>query len=191
MMTETRETPEVWVGCLGCYNAGYLNGEWVDATEAEGVTVNHLHGADDPEKRAEILKADPYAAGHEELWCFDHQGFNGFLSGECSPMEAQRIAESIAAIPDYIETAAVAGWLDYTGNTLADFDLESFEDDYAGQWDSREDYAQSYAEDIGAIPDEAPWPACYIDWERAAAELFMDLHDAEAPGGGIYVYRVS
>ena len=26
--------PRVWVGCLGCYNAGRLVGRWVDAEDA-------------------------------------------------------------------------------------------------------------------------------------------------------------
>lgn len=35
-------------------------------------------------------------------------------------------------------------------------------------------YAQDFAEDIGALPRDAGWPAYCIDWERAARELRMD-----------------
>lgn len=36
------------------------------------------------------------------------------------------------------------------------------------------DYAQQFAEDIGAVDDNARWPVYCIDWERAARELQMD-----------------
>ncbi len=37
--------PRVWVGCLGCYNAGVLVGAWVDAAEAEDFEPHSiLHG---------------------------------------------------------------------------------------------------------------------------------------------------
>lgn len=37
-----------------------------------------------------------------------------------------------------------------------------------------EDYARELAEDIGALLDDAGWPAYCIDWERAARDLSMD-----------------
>jgi len=36
------------------------------------------------------------------------------------------------------------------------------------------EYAQDYAEDIGAINSDASWPYTCIDWEQAARELRMD-----------------
>jgi len=35
-MTMVRESnePRAWIGCLGCYNDGRLNGEWISLTEA-------------------------------------------------------------------------------------------------------------------------------------------------------------
>jgi hypothetical protein len=40
--------------------------------------------------------------------------------------------------------------------------------------DSFEQYAQQFAEEIGAISDDLQWPLTCIDWEQAAEEL---LHD--------------
>ena len=45
-----------------------------------------------------------------------------------------------------------------------------------------EDYARELAEDIGAIPKDAGWPAYCIDWERAASELQMDYTSVEFDG---------
>ena len=31
----TTTEPAVWIGCLACYNAGRLTGDWYQATEAD------------------------------------------------------------------------------------------------------------------------------------------------------------
>jgi hypothetical protein len=51
-----------------------------------------------------------------------------------------------------------------------------------------ETYAREFASDIGAIDDDARWPANYIDWERAADALKMDYTAAEY-SGVTYWYR--
>lgn len=43
-------------------------------------------------------------------------------------------------------------------------------------------YAQQLAEDIGALPADAGWPAYCIDWERAARDLQMDYTAVEFDG---------
>jgi len=175
-MTDTdRETPQVWVGCLACYNAGDLVGQWVDATEA---------GEFVPCTRSE------FGAQHEEFWVMDYQGFGGFLKGECSPVEAQAIAEKMAEIPDYVPVEAVAAFLDNTGEHIDELRMDNFEDAYCGVWDSEVDYAQNLAEELDLVRDDNGWPAYCIDWERAARELFMgDNWSERAPGGQVFVFR--
>jgi hypothetical protein len=105
------DTPRVWVGCLGCYNAGALVGKWVDAIEAEEVTVDTLADViraefDNSDRVAEILAEHDGswhrdASPHEELWCMDLEGFGPFIKGECSPSHAQRIAEFIDNLPSH------------------------------------------------------------------------------------------
>ena len=51
-----------------------------------------------------------------------------------------------------------------------------------------EEYAQEFAEDIGAIDKEWRWPATCIDWEKAARELQMDYPSVEVEGT-TYWYR--
>ncbi|HGV9306073.1 TPA: antirestriction protein ArdA [Vibrio fluvialis] len=53
-----------------------------------------------------------------------------------------------------------------------DIELERIEEAYCGQWESDEDYAQSLAEDCGDIPEHL-WN--YIDWERYARDICMDM----------------
>lgn len=58
----TDQTPKVWIGCLACYNSGYLVGDWFDAVDADETTLADVHRG----------SGRPYAAC-EELWCFDHE----------------------------------------------------------------------------------------------------------------------
>jgi len=45
-----------------------------------------------------------------------------------------------------------------------------------------EDYARQLAEDIGAIDNDAAWPARCIDWKQAADELRMDYTSVSFDG---------
>lgn len=51
-----------------------------------------------------------------------------------------------------------------------------------------EEYAQQFADDIGAINSDASWPNNCIDWERAARELQMDYTSVDY-GGVTYWMR--
>lgn len=175
-------TPRAWVGCLGCYNEGRLAGEWFDADSIPVDTSDWT-----------AVSTDACSdASHEELWVFDHEGFGPLLTGECSPVEARRLGELIESVPEWQREAFLA-WVG-TGDYVADVDgpsLSDFEERYAGEWDSEEDFAYQLAEDIGALPAEYSWPASHIDWERATRDLFMcDYASTPAPGGGVFVFRV-
>jgi hypothetical protein len=51
-----------------------------------------------------------------------------------------------------------------------------------------EEYAEQFADDIGAIDRDASWPLSCIDWERAARELQMDYTSIDF-GGVTYWVR--
>lgn len=220
--------PRVWIGCLACYNGGRLEGAWLDAEDGPGfVPEGHDQGclrcgADWLEGSWSVLKCPapdragdhylgirgPDGSAHEEQWVMDHEGFGGFLSGECSPAEAARVAELMAAIEaDGFELEPVSAWADNIGEKLETWDgdaRERFEDAFAGEADSGADYAAELADELGAFTVEprewsagSPidvsdrWPFTCIDWQRAWHEL--ELGDgywtAPAPSGGVYVFR--
>lgn len=175
MMTTT-ETPEVWIGCLACYNAGRLIGQWYEAIVAAEVTPEQLH-----EGKLSQLEALDGGSPHEELWVMDHQGFGGLLTGECSPMEAQRLAEVILEVERYnLPVEAFAAWLQGEASVDA---VSDFLDVFQGVYDSEQDFAQQLAEDIGALKDDVSWPHDCIDWERATRELMYDYGSEDIPGG--------
>lgn len=74
-------TPSVWVGLLAAYHGSHdgvprLVGRWVDAIDAEDVTVAQLHAG----------TGVPYDVD-DELYCLDTSGLPSG-TGEISPAEA-------------------------------------------------------------------------------------------------------
>lgn len=182
MMTAEKTAPRAWVGCLACYNEGRrLVGVWVDGREAAD---ENPHG--DPDEWAEY--------GHEEFWVFAHEGYHGLIDGECSPAEAQRLAE---LLDEVCEPEAFAlfvsdrhGSIDAFGDE--DETREAFEDAYAGVWDDEQDYAAELADEVYGLQrgDVAEVIARYFDYDAFARDLFMsDYWSAPASGGGVHVFR--
>jgi antirestriction protein len=180
----------VWVGCLGCYNAGHLFGYWVDAIDAPTTTDEWVTEC---RKRGQSVSDPGIYDLHEELWVFDHENFGGLLKGECSPSEAKRIAELVEDVSDL---DAFKAYFDNVGGDI-DTALEQFTDAYCGQYNSGADYAQELAEEcdmlaVGGRYGEKPvdlsdrWPFTCIDWDRAWRELSMDGYSISSDG---YVFR--
>lgn len=146
MMTTTSSTPRAWVGCLACYNAGRLVGEWVDGVEAGGYVPCQM-------------------PGHEEFHVFDHEGYGAALSGECSPAEAQDIAEWLDEV-DEDDRGAFAAFLgDQAPSlsaswTLADV-VRAFRDQYLGTEEGA-DEVDALAERLTNVYDEDELP----EWAR-------------------------
>lgn len=173
----------VWVGCLGCYNNGSLNGRWVDARNANDLEALGL---------AKIETVGDYTAPRcsccfaDEFWVFDTDTNIEAFQKEMSPCEAAKLAEELdAAIEAGHDVAALNAWMDYTGEKNLE-DLSSFEDSYIGHRDGGlVEYAQEIAEDLhGEEMRKAQWPFSCIDWEHAAREL---SHDYYEEGGHIFL----
>ena len=118
----TEGAPHVWTGCLGCYAAGDLHGYWVDAINAPESTEDWLTAC----RAKGQAVADPGIYDlHEELWCFDHEGFMGFIDGEFSPVTAREVAEMIEGLEsDGLPVVAVAGWASHEGEKLREAERE-------------------------------------------------------------------
>jgi len=125
---------QVWPGCLACYNAGRLVGEWVDASVAADWRC-------------------PVNPSHEEFMCLDDE--ITWLSHEISAHEATEWSEAVASVEDHEEDAFKIfakheGW-----SKPSDVDLSDFRDRHCGEWDSPEAHAWELITDCG-YPDDAP-----------------------------------
>lgn len=191
----------VWIGCLACYNAGRLVGKWYNATDAAEITTEQLHrnagefgaGVESPDAARwtppGTTRPVVFADGpHEELWCMDTDGFGGLIEGECSPMEATRVAELVASVStDEIE--ALGHFRANYGGELTEETVDDFRESYQGLHDSENDFAYQLADDMGFTTDGLSWPANYIDWDAATRDLFMDGYWSADGHGGVHVFR--
>lgn len=171
----------VYIACLACYNEGYHVGEWYDADEAGEITVEQIHteGA---------APDNPWLSEHEELVVHDHEGFGGLLKGECSPAEAQRIAELIDDLDDGLRDA-VRAYIDDRGDVVDDQSIDRCRSAYHGHYDDEEDFARRWAEDSDAINTDVVWPYSHIDWDAATEELFNGgFWSCKSDDGGIHVF---
>lgn len=172
----TAADPQVWIGCLACYNAGRLVGDWFPAIEADETSTRTVH--------ATAGYTGPLVETHEELWVMDHEGFSGLLTGECSPAEATRLAEILEDVRD---PAAFAAYVDHVGD-LEDA-LETFEDAYRGTFESERAFAEELVDDLGILAGVDQEIARYFDTAAYARDLFIGDYFAEnAPGLEIYVF---
>lgn len=170
MTTATEKKINVWVGCLACYNEGRLTGEWVDALEASEYVPCNL-------------------VGHEEWWVFDTN--TPWITGECSPSEAQAIAEAVEAIPDYIDVDAVQAYLEYWGTSLTDLDLSDFEDAYQGAYYSVSAFIEELWDSCGYDSELPEWVLPYIDMDKWGRDVMYDYYDVTPKGvfDTVYVFR--
>ena len=171
-------TPQVWLGCLTCYNSGRLVGGWHPAADAAEITPSQLHGRSIPPET------------HEELWCFDHERIP--VSGELDPLTAARWGQLFDELDSPDQWPAVCAWV-RSGDFVEDGEglpsLSDFTERYCGIWDSFLDYAHQLAEDcqvFDGVPEDLRQ---YIDMAAWAAEIEADYVTENAPGGGVYIFR--
>lgn len=172
-------TPRVWVGCLACYNAGRLVGDWYDAEQADTITTYDIHGAHS--------RAD----SHDELWVMDHENIP--VKGEMSPADAAAWGRCLAEVDEHLRLALVA-WVesgDYVAEGNSDLPcIPDFMERYCGEWDSFDDYARELADDTGLLADVPDEIANYFDWRSWTRDLRFDYVTHANPEGGVFVFRV-
>lgn len=162
---------KAWIGCLACYNAGNLKGDWVDGLEAADFVPCNI-------------------SGHEEWWVMDHECLP-VIKGECSPAEFGKAAEWWNEIVAEIDVDAATAWVSFLadlGESWADKTVGDFFDTYSGEFDSPEDFAMEMAEETGSLSADLGWPHNCIDWDRAARELMHDYIEVRGSGTS-YFFR--
>jgi len=152
-------TPAAWIGCLACYNAGRLVGEW--------------------HKRADALEEftppdDCAAVGHEEFWVMEHENMGSIL--ECSPLEAYQIARALEELYKTADDVGVPHGIaaQYVTDSNAPRDAwPSIEN--VVTFESFEDYAAEMLE--ASLPHGFELPAwLQINYEDTGRELLEYDH---------------
>lgn len=174
----------VWIGCLSCYNSGFLVGEWYPAVDADEVTVYRLHQAVDAPK-----------FGCEELWVLDHENLP--VKGELSTSEAAEWGRLIESVPAR-ERAAFLAYCQSPACDVGDDlpSVEAFRESYCGTWDSLRDYADHLAEDCAVFVDVPDHLIAFIDYESWARQVgfdhvVVDVEDSLGlKTGQVYVFRL-
>jgi len=159
------DNPAVYCGTYAKYNNGSLFGEWVDLTQFTDTSDFYAFCA-------ELHKdeEDP------EFMFQDYENFPASLY--CESAVTDGLYDWINMDSDDQELLAAA--IDCFG----DITLEQAQGAYYGQYDSDEDFAQSLAEETGAINDDLQWPYTCIDWEYAAREIMY--HFVRSDSGHVF-----
>jgi antirestriction protein len=155
------EIMRIYVADLAAYNAGKLHGVWID-----------LEGKDKDDIWKEIneMLSDSPASDAEEWAVHDHEGFGKYDLDEYPDLDDLVQLVSLAEehgeiVLDYIEAVGFKDLRDAG---------ESFEESYAGEWDTEEEFAENLFEDTGDLEKVPEFLRYHIDWEGVARDLFMD-----------------
>lgn len=185
-MTTTTETttPTAWIGCLACYNNGHLRGQWITAQQAaeemlEGVTYGGQAEeiTEQLSQDLEITTTRCRKCGGDEFDVFDTE----HLPTKMTAAEFYKHAETLADLDDAGDLeriTALASWLSGDLDTLIAYD----QDNYVGQWDTFQDYAEQYADDTALFADVPKQLAYYFDMAAFARDLEHDYYHDDTTG---------
>lgn len=174
------QVPSVWIGCLACYNAGRLVGDWFPASDAAEVIPAQVHCA--------IPETLPECDG-EELWVMDLE--NMPVNEEMSPLQAQRwgdICEELGA--EHVD--ALRAWVKSGAHVVDGNDLpcvEDFWERFAGCYDSWEDFVEHAAEEMDILDHVPEHLRCYFDLQKWGRDLAFDYAVEPSSDGGVFVFH--
>lgn len=156
------ESPALYCGTYGKYNAGNLRGMWVNLStfdsykdfEAFCLAI-HADEAD-PELMYQDYAAMPFSLYHESM---GEEGFNN-ITKYCELCDDY----SVSAVDDFLEWGTPE-------------DLDNMPDAYVGEYDSEEDFAEEMVNDCYNLEKMMGNLANYFDYKAYARDLFInDYH---------------
>lgn len=165
----------VWVGLLGSYNAGKLNGEWMDAEDLDEDGVAEL--------LSRLQMADPIDGG-DELDIFDTEGW-----GSVDP-KAFRLAD-LAELSDLLDEQPEAEALIAAHGTHYYHSVSDLRDGLDsvtiyGPCESTEDYVHDLIESGVIEVPESIVP--YLDMDAMARDYTMDATEVITDSGIFLVF---
>ncbi|KAB8333608.1 antirestriction protein ArdA [Scytonema tolypothrichoides VB-61278] len=185
--------PQLYCSCLSSYNAGFLHGLWIDATQEPDDIQDDIDW---------MLSWSPVAEDEicEEYAIHDYSGFCGIRLSEHEDL--QKVSAIAQAIDEH--GAVMAAFLDWKSDHYSNPDIaaivEQFDEYFCGHWDDEEDFVVKSDE----IEEVFNWKqfekqftfwSHHIDWSGVARDLFLqDYHavrvrDYQPNSYGIWVFR--
>lgn len=157
---------KLYVGTYAKYNAGSLNGEWLN--------LNDYANKEEFYKACRELHADET---DPEFMFQDAENIPESLYGESYVNEF--IWEILSRIDEISNVDAFFEFCEYmypspfeTGDNIDDF-ISDFNDAYEGEYDNEEDFARYTVEECYNIEKTMGNLACYFDYEAFARDLFL------------------
>ena len=175
-LTNCLEDFQIYVGTYRKYNESSIFGAWLnlsdyfDFEELENA-MRELHkDEEEPEFMLQDYECSQFFI-NQNLIC------EGYLSREIYEI-AEKIEDS------NLDFHIIEAFTDCFGQ-FTDIDdlLEKVSENYYGSYDSDEDFAESFLNEVGAIPENFP-NYVYIDWRRTARDLMFDFSSS-----GNYYFR--
>lgn len=168
MSTTLLEEVSVYCGTYAKYNSGDISGRWLCLGDYDDYdefieACKELH---DDEEDPEFMFQD-----------YEAEGVFRNLISECSV--SSDIWEAAELLSDGDNDISVyKAFAEAYGETDVKKIVQEADDRYVGEYNSDEDFAEDYAEQIGVEIQNA-WPHNCIDWKRAARDLMFDFteHD--------------
>jgi len=165
--------PKIYVACLAAYNNGILHGAWVNVEYYDQVQ----------DEINKILESSPIPNA-EEWAIHDYEDFGGYEVREYDDIE--HLCELSELLQEHGE---IVGALlsHFCGNI--DECKEAIENNYAGHYDSEQDFAQELFDEIylHEVPESIRY---YIDYEAFCRDLFIgDYFSLHVRGeSGVHVF---
>ena len=200
---EPRDEPRLYVASLSDYVNGVLHGRWIDAAAEVKTMQDEIDQmlSESPTARQTGMPAEEWAI-------HDYDNFGPIRVSEYLALST--IASWVKGIGQHGQ--AYAAWIAHVADTPGpsasgseDGDggragsssaIEEFEEQYLGEWDSLEDYAENFLDDLGAqeaIDKADSWlqPYLKVDVSGFARDLDLggDVITVEKPEGGVWVFR--
>ncbi|MAW81422.1 MAG: antirestriction protein [Parvularcula sp.] len=142
------------MACLAAYNNGCLHGCWIDATTPDEIM----------DAVRTMLAASPIPNA-EEWAIHDYDGFEGANLSEYASFK------TVCDLADFIEEHGELGGklLSHFGDDLDE--ARSAFDEYAGEYLSAAEFAESLHEETGSeVPESLRY---YIDWQALARDMVL------------------
>lgn len=153
----------IYVACLSSYNSGILYGKWLDV---EGKSGEELR-----EEITELLKASPVLDA-EEWAIHDTEGFGSYQVSEWHDLE--ELCEHVEALKStHYDSELIEGVCE-DRNIGAREAIQYLDDNYAGEHDSAECWAENFLEETGGLESVPKHLRGYIDFQAYARDAELN-----------------